>query len=164
MNSTIDGAALLPHQKSYFDVLLGTNDTQNALPTGARRAWISLPAGHGETHAVCAAIDTLYGAQHGVLNVLYVTQKSLFHSVELLLQTPCHRIQPDGNALVGVDLCSPDMLRKYHDTAIQYTGYDLIVVDLCFDPLSGRGGPSLVAAMRTLLRTAKRLWIVGDEQ
>lgn len=153
---------LLPHQQPYFETLLGVPDCIDGTRRGATRAWIDMPIGYGKTHTVCAAIKSMHVEHRGVLTVLYVTQRPVFgHIADLMGDVPCRQINPEADILVGVELCSQRMLCKYHDTAIQYGNYDLAVLDLMFDPFSGRGGKSLNAAVRTLLRTSRRLWIVG---
>lgn len=153
------------YQKPYYEALLGmSSHAVSGNRVGARRAWVDLPLGYGKTHVVCEAAKALHFEHQGAPTILYVTQKSMFHHVKQLLgAASCRPMNPTGDILVGVELCSQTMLCRYHDTAVQYRDYDLVIVDLCFDPLSGRGGPTLAAAMQTLLRTAKRLWIVGAD-
>lgn len=152
---------LLAYQQPYFDVLMGLPDDKTKRH-GARRAWIDLPAGYGKTHVTGAALNNLHQEVGGALFALYVTQRAAFGQVQRLAgAVPCREFDPKGDVYAGLTLCSQQMLCRHHDTAIEYSNCDLIVVDLGFNPLFGQGGKTLAAAMQTLLRASKRLWIIG---
>ncbi|WP_288081579.1 hypothetical protein [Pseudomonas sp.] len=145
---------LFSHQRAQFDALIGFDGT------GARRAWVSLPLGSGSTTVAVTAAVRLY-RYSAVQRILYVTENCMRGNVHRIAgEYPVHKLDPKADVKAGITCCSSDMLRRHHDTTILYTGFDLVVVDVGFDPMRMRG-KVWGAAMQTLLQHANRLWLVG---